>query len=500
MMDRVTALLAHAAATILVVIGLVAILGFTHSRAYNAGYCASELCTDEGPRRWWWPFGDRSDPDPAGPASITPDYSPDNFYAYQDRAYRDRPYQDRPYQDRPYQDRPYQDRAYQDRSGDGPAGDTRFSDRVFYDDPAPTGSASGLSFGTAAVTEDYSRSYASPRYTSRSRYFGTAGERICPMPYNAEEARRMAPELARCWLNIGDAYQAMDQMEQARDSWNRSLHAGSLSGVQATLAAQQRLQTAVLQYSCPTDADSLARIAYGAGQADSTGDIIQLIARQRAMAALGFYSGPVDGSYGPVTRRSVRDFQREMGYDQTGALTSQETVTLICHAAINARDADSQNLMGIMFATGLGVRQSIDSAMEWLDTAAERGNGGANFNLALIYGTGTVQGSYRLCGLIESPERADSYLRRAADLGHARAIRLRREFASGSGTPAERWERISRALLSEAELSGDRFYIAWQQRVDEARRENGHELNRPGCYQAALDSGQPAAGGGTQTE
>ena len=475
MMDRVTALLTQAAATILVVIGLVAILGFTHSRAYRAGYCAVQACPDTNERRWWWPFGADTVPDPTGPASLAPDGSRDNFYSYQDGT---------------YPDQAYQGSLFQDRPAGGYSGDGLNTDRVIYGDPAGTSPTRPLSFTNQPVSGDYPRSYANPRYTSRSRYFGTPGERICPAPYSAEEARRMAPDLARCWLNVGDAYQAMEQMEQARDAWNRSLHAGSPSGVQATLAAQQRLQTAVLQYSCPTDPDSLARIAYGAGQPDSTGDIIQLIARQRALAALGFYSGPVDGSYGPVTRRSVRDFQREMGYDQTGALTSQETVTLICHAAINARDADSQNLMGIMFATGLGVVQSIDSAMEWLDTAAERGNGGANFNLALIYGTGTVQGSYRLCGLVESPERADSYLRRAADLGHARAIQLRREFTSSSGTPSERWTRISRALLREAESSGDRFYVAWQQRVDEARRSNGHELDQPGCYQAAMDDGQ----------
>lgn len=483
MMDRVTALLTQAAATILVVIGLVAILGFTHSRAYRAGYCSAQLCADsadDSERRWWWPFGGQTEPAPVGPARITPDYSPDSFYSYQDS---------------PYQDRPYQDGATPDTGSD-----TSYPDRVFYGDQPETGNTRPLSFGTRPVTDDYPRSYATSRYAPRSRFFGSAGERICPTPRDSGDARQMAPELARCWLNIGDAYQAMNQMESAREAWNHSLQAGAQSGVQATLAAQQRLQTAVLQYSCRTDSGSLARIAYGAGEPDSTGDIIQLIARQRALAALGFYSGPVDGSYGPVTRRSVRDFQREMGYDQTGALTSQETVTLICHAAINARDADSQNLMGIMFATGLGVIQSIDSAMEWLDTAAERGNGGANFNLALIYGTGTVQGSYRLCGLIESPERADSYLRRAADLGHARAVRLRREFASASGTPAERWARISQALLQEAEASGDRFYLAWQQRVDEARRENGHELNRPGCYQATLDDGQPVAASTTQTD
>ncbi len=472
MMDRVTALLAQAAVTILVVIGLVALLGFTHSRAYRAGYCTSQACPVEAPRQWW-PFGRRADPvsnDPIDPTSSDGfGYDPNGGY-YQPET-------------------PY---GATGREGNGdwtasaPNGDR---------DESRTGSS--LSYGTGPVADSNSRSFPFFSNSRSTRYYDTPGERICAPGQDGPDAA----SLARCWLNVGDAYQAVGRTDEARDSWDQSLITGSYGGgAQAALIAQQRLQTAVLRLSCPTTPQSLNRIAYGAGQSEDSGDIIQLLSRQRALAALGFYSGPVDGSYGPMTRRSVRDFQREMGFDQTGALTPQETVTLTCHAALNARDADSQNLLGIMFATGLGVEQNIDSALEWLDTAADRGNGGANFNLALIYGTGTIQGSYRLCGLIESPERADSYLRRAADLGHEGAIRLRREFNPASGTASDRWARISAALLSEAERSGDRFYIAWQQRVDEARREHGHELNRPGCYQAAMAGGQTASGGGSQTE
>ncbi|WP_417497375.1 peptidoglycan-binding protein [Maricaulis sp.] len=470
MMDRVTALLTQVAATILVVIGLVAILGYTHSRAYRAGYCASEYCPEDSTRPWWR-FGRASPPGPADPATGSTDYpsryDPDFGY-------------------------------YSPDSYDSPAtGDngSPYSGSVLYGDAAANrpgdrtvSGSSGLSFNTGPVRDRDSRGFSLFPNT-RSRYFETPGQRICAAGQDGPDA----PRLARCWLNVGDAYQAVGRTDEARDAWDQSLIAGSYGGgAQAALIAQQRLQTAVLQLSCPTSTQSLARIAYGASEREDSGDIIQLISRQRAMAALGFYSGPVDGSYGPVTRRSVRDFQREMGFDQTGALNSQETVTLICHAALNARDADSQNLLGIMFATGLGVEQNIDSALEWLDTAADRGNGSANFNLALIYGTGTIQGSYRLCGLIESPERADSYLRRAADLGHERARRLRQEFTGGD-SPADRWAGISRALLAEAERTGDRFYLAWQQRVDEARRENGQELNLPGCYQAAMDGGHSAA-------
>jgi len=465
MMDRVTALLTHAAATILVVIGLVAILGYTHSRAYRAGYCASEYCPEDSTRPWWR-FGRASPRDPVAPATGSTDY-PSRRYSDYD--------------------------SYRPDNYDSPstgANNDPYSGSDRYDSAAGNRpvSSSGLAFNTGPVRDRDSRGFSLFPNT-RSRYFETPGQRICA----AGEDGPDAPRLSRCWLNVGDAYQAVGRTDEAREAWDQSLIAGSYGGgAQAALIAQQRLQTAVLQLSCPTTPRSLNRIAYGASQREDSGDIIQLVSRQRAMAALGFYSGPVDGSYGPMTRRSVRDFQREMGFDQTGALNSQETVTLICHAALNARDADSQNLLGIMFATGLGVQQNIDSALEWLDTAADRGNGSANFNLALIYGTGTIQGSYRLCGLVESPERADSYLRRAADLGHARAQRLRREF-SGGGNAAERWAGISRALLAEAERTGDRFYLAWQQRVDEARRENGQELNLPGCYQAALDGGQAVA-------
>ena len=184
-----------------------------------------------------------------------------------------------------------------------------------------------------------------------------------------------------------------------------------------------------------------------------------------------------------------------MGYDQTGALTAQETVTLVCHAALTARDAHSQNVLGIMFATGLGVEQSIDTALEWLETAANRDHGGANFNLALIYGTGTVQGSYRLCGVVESPERADAYLRRAAETGHERANQLRRYVGAG-GDRGEHWGDLSGRLLEQAEETGDRFYLAWQRRVEEIRTYYGQESQQPGCYQAAFDPRNPAYGGG----
>ncbi|WP_300543776.1 peptidoglycan-binding protein [Maricaulis sp.] len=496
MLERVTALLAQAAATILVVIGLVAILGYTHSRAYRAGYCAVQYCPDareqdSGSR--WWPFGgERQDSQsparsvsPGGSSGMTSDHvplgsrSPDDGYSTTDGQIR-------------YPDPP------PGTNGPGSGRTAGYQGSGSYSNRASDGYSSGYSGSSGRLP--LSRGVAGPGSTSGRGYRPPVysfdpGNRICsPQSYDVEDA-----DVARCWLNIGDAYQAVARIDDAREAWDEALLVGSsIGGAQASLVAHRRLQAAILERSCPTTQASLARIAYGFSQSEDDGDIIDLDLRQRALSALGYYTGEVDGAYGPMTRRSVRDFQGDMGFDQTGALTPSETVTLVCHAALTARDTYAQNLLGIMFATGLGLEQNIDTALEWLEAAAERGHGGANFNLALMYGTGTVQGSYRLCGIVESPERADSYLRRAADLGHARALALRR-FAGTSGPPAERWRRISERLLAEAERTGDRFYLAWQRRVDEIRRAHGQELDQPGCYRAAMDGSAAPADGDSGT-
>ena len=449
-MERVTALLAQAAATILVLIGLVVVLGYTHARAYDAGYCSGQYCPQTS-GDGWWPFGnDRPTgaPNSAAPQPGQATSNGGNSTTYPDPAPNVQP---------------------------------------GANEPASGSTPGGLNVSTG-VAGPGSSTQGRP-VTRPSVFTRDPGERVCaPDSQDVDDAA-----VARCWLRVGDAYQAVGRTDNAREAWDKALLIGSsVGGAQASLVAHQRLQGAILERSCPTTPPSLARIAYGFDQTEDDGDIIELALRQRALAALGYYNGEVDGSYGPMTRRSVRDFQGDLGFDLTGVLTPAETVTLVCHAALTARDAHAQNLLGIMFATGLGLDQNIDTSLEWLETAAERGHAGANFNLAVMYGTGTVQGSYRLCGIVESPERADSYLRRAADLGHDRARRLR-SVVGVNGDPGARWTRISQALINEAEENGDRFYLAWQRRVDEMRRLNGAELHQPGCYQAAMDGGQPAA-------
>jgi hypothetical protein len=442
MLERWTAFLAQSAATILVISGLIVLLAFTHMKSYRAGYCAGMDCN----------------------VSTQVEFLP---------SVNEQPIPPR---------EQYASRAETTdvRSGTVLAAVTQATA------PATAGSASSRSLEQQDSSDQQVpgvRPGVQPTGPPRpARRTQSPGEEICyDAPTSATDQ-----DIARCWLRIGDAYQAIGLDDDARAAWDEALLIGSeVGGAQASLMAQQRLQGSVLARSCRTTDESLARIANGFDRGEINGEIIRLRNRQSALAALGYYSDTVDGEYGPATRRAVRDFQSDMGFDSTGALNPQETVDLICHAAITARDADAQNLLGIMFATGLGVDLNVDMATEWLEIAATRGHDTANFNLALIYGTGTIEGSYRLCGVVESPERADSYLRRAAELGHARAAHLRAH-RSRSTSPAERWSSLADRLSEEARQNEDRFFLAWERRLIEARRLARNGAIQPGCY---LDDG-----------
>lgn len=283
-------------------------------------------------------------------------------------------------------------------------------------------------------------------------------------------AARLYSEAARYWLLRGDAEltrleldcgdggrQGLDfgcqraggrpihpqSRQNAMRYWNQSVAWGRPFGAQSSILAQRRLQAHLVD--CPVSQDSLSRIARD--PQNGLGDVIGLNLRQAALAALGYYTGSIDGAYGAETRRAVRAFQRELGYDETASLTPRQTAQLMCHAAQTARDPSVQNVLGIMHAVGLGVVQNTDLALEWLEMAAVRGDADANFNLAVIYGTGAVFGSYRLCAIVENPERADAYLRDAAELGHGVAERFR-STPSLSGAPSAqvRWARIREAI------------------------------------------------------
>ena len=50
---------------------------------------------------------------------------------------------------------------------------------------------------------------------------------------------------------------------------------------------------------------------------------------QEALHGLGYYSGPVDGIFGPLTRASIRQFQDSIGEKETGLLTAAEAGRLV---------------------------------------------------------------------------------------------------------------------------------------------------------------------------
>ncbi|MCI5047335.1 MAG: peptidoglycan-binding protein [Aquisalinus sp.] len=264
------------------------------------------------------------------------------------------------------------------------------------------------------------------------------------------EAYLTCADKARYWFNRGEAEMARGNTTLARAFFSRTIEDGRQCGAESAVLASRRL--AALNLTCEYSPESLARIARGAG---ADGDIISLEIRQSALEALGHYQGNIDGRYGPQTRRAVSEFQRELGFQETGDLSPLETVYLVCSAADNARDRDAKNVLGVMYVTGLGVVQNTDTGLLWLKDAAESGDADALYNLAIIYGSGTVLSSYRLCDVVESVERADAYLIEAREKGHPIAKKLLDIY--GRERPAERWTKIKQEELEKVAFYNERF-------------------------------------------
>lgn len=115
-------------------------------------------------------------------------------------------------------------------------------------------------------------------------------------------------------------------------------------------------------------------------EATARSDEIPAVALQWALRALGHYTSRVDGSIGPVTRAAIRAFQQTIGTEPSGELTAEERVRLIQMAAEQGQ-AESQNTLGIMFASGIGVPEDIDAARRWFQASADQGFAPASANL-----------------------------------------------------------------------------------------------------------------------
>ena len=259
-------------------------------------------------------------------------------------------------------------------------------------------------------------------------------------------------EESRYYLNLGKAEMAVGSTGKARAYFSESIKVGRKCGAESSLQASRLL--GALNLTCEYSSESLAKISRDGDQ------VIDLRVRQKALSALGHYQGKVDGKYGQMTRRAVTDFQRELGFQETGDLSPIETVYLFCSAADNARDRNAKNILGLMYVTGLGVNQNTDTGLLWLKDAAESGDVGALYNLAIIYGSGTVLNSYRLCDVVENTQRADAYLIEAARANHPIAKELLSRY--GKLQSEERWEKIV------SELEQTKFYKTQLKKVGKA--------------------------------
>jgi TPR repeat protein len=273
-----------------------------------------------------------------------------------------------------------------------------------------------------------------------AEYYGRRSARGAQDETSEERRARRA----RRYLAEGDAALNQRDLEKARERWQRAIDVGRRHGAQASIIAQKRLQTYTL--TCHPNDETVKSISRDYKELD--GDLIHTRAIQRALRALGHYDGPVNGMLGPMTRAAIRKFQREMAFDETDTLTPLQTVYVICNAAQIARDPASQNVLGIMYATGLGVKINIDLALEWLRTASSRRHAESTYHLALIFGTGIILNSYRLCDIAQNLDQADEYLREAANQGYPPAVRAWHRH--GHKPQAKRWEDIKKELLENA--------------------------------------------------
>lgn len=269
-------------------------------------------------------------------------------------------------------------------------------------------------------------------------------EGVCP------EARKNKEwiEWSRYYLRRGDAEVAIDEREKARIFFDWAVEVGRPVGAQSARFAAKRLQ--YLNLTCDYDEQSLARIARD-NQYNTLGGSISTKQRQRALKALSHYTGEITGRFNGETREAVDRFQSELWFDRTGVLTAEQTVLLVCGAAEIGQNAESQNLLGTMYAAGLGVRQNTDKALQWFNEAARQGSADASWNLALLFGTRTTEASVLVCDADLSPERADSYLKDAYDAGHPGAVQAVERY--GELSPEDRWTQLSGDLRTPEALT-----------------------------------------------
>jgi len=135
---------------------------------------------------------------------------------------------------------------------------------------------------------------------------------------------------------------------------------------------------------------------------------------QLALKDLGHYRGPLDGTLGAGSRTAISAWQGGRGLSPTGRLDPRQTLDLLTEAA-DAGRPQSQNILGMLRARGIGLPQDAAAARAWFEQSAAQGNEHAAFNLGVLYRDGT--------GVGVSRTKARDYFEQARRGGHPEAAR-----------------------------------------------------------------------------
>ena len=104
-------------------------------------------------------------------------------------------------------------------------------------------------------------------------------------------------------------------------------------------------------------------------------------------------------------------------------------------------DPDSQSKLGVMYASGVGMKMDKTEAVKLLRKAADQGDISAQFNLGVIYETGD--------GVPENHEEAAKWYLKAAEQGYANAqMKIGLMYDTGDGVPQDpgeafKWFRLA---------------------------------------------------------
>jgi peptidoglycan hydrolase-like protein with peptidoglycan-binding domain len=135
---------------------------------------------------------------------------------------------------------------------------------------------------------------------------------------------------------------------------------------------------------------------------------------QLALKDLGHYRGPIDGTLGASSRTAISVWQSSQSLKPTGRLDPKQKVSLLVEAADSGRP-QSQNILGMMRASGIGLPKDAVAAREWFERSAAQGNAYASFNLGVLYRDGL--------GVAASTAKARDYFEQARRGGHAEAAK-----------------------------------------------------------------------------